>query len=159
MAGRCKIAKSLTVADKIKEIIHAQGHENILCTNMTTFEITKDTHMTKRGDCIIAVNADKAGAELNQEFKKALQSDSARLTIAIEADAEKEIVNASGHPQLTLTHPTDLVVRKSDYVCNRTLAIHADKVARDFSKALVKRLQNPKQVVIITLTVVTLKQF
>jgi hypothetical protein len=126
---------------------------------VTTFEITKDTHMTKRGDCIIAVNADKAGAELSQEFKKALQSDSARLTITIEADTEKEIVNASGHAQLTLTHPTDLVVRKSNYVCNRTVAIHADKAAKDLSKTLVKKLQNPKQKVIIKLTVVTPTRF
>jgi hypothetical protein len=126
---------------------------------MTTFEITKDTHVTKRGDCIIAVDADRAGADLSPEFKNALQSDSARLTITIEADTEKEIVNASGHPQLTLTHPTDLVVRKSNYVCNRTVAIHADKAAKDFSKTLVKRLQNPKQIVIITLTVATPTRF
>lgn len=143
----------------MKEIIHAQGHQNILSMNMTTFEITKDTQMTKRGDCIIAVNADKAGANLSQEFKKALQSDSAKLTITVEAGTEKEIINACGHPQLTLTHPTDLVVRKSNYVCNRTLAVHADKSAKDFSKTLVKRLQDPKQIVIVTLTVATPTQF
>jgi len=144
---------------KVKEIIHAEGHENILSTNKTTFEVTKDGHLTRRGDCIIAVNADKAGAELSREFKDALQSSSARLTITIEADTEKEIVNASGHPRLTLTHPTDLVVRRSDYVCNRTLAIHANRVARNFSEAFVKRLQDPKQPVLITLTVEALRQF
>jgi hypothetical protein len=126
---------------------------------MTTFEITKDIHMTKRGDCIIAVNADKAGADLSPRFLNALQSDFARLTIKIEADTEKEIVKALGHPQLTLTHPTDLVVRKSNYVCNRTLAINADKAAKDFSKTLVKRLQDPKQTVMITLIVVAPTQF
>jgi len=115
--------------------------------------------MTTRGDCIIAVNADKAGAELGQEFRNALRSNSAILTITVEAGMEKEIVTASGHPQLTLTHATDLVVRKSDYICKRTLAIHADKVAKDFSEALVKRLQNPKQMVIITLNVETSAQF
>jgi hypothetical protein len=159
VVGYGKIPKSFTVTDELKEIIHATGHENILSTNMTTFEITKDTHITKRGDCIIAVNADKAGAELSQEFKKTLQSNSARLTITIEADTEREIVNAFGHQQLTLTHPTDLVVRRSDYVCNRTLAIHADKVAKDFHTAIVKRLQDPKQTVLITLTVEMPTQF
>jgi hypothetical protein len=138
---------------KTVEVIHAQGHENILSTNKTTFEITKDTHLTKRGDCIIAIKADKAAVDLSQEFKNALRSENARLTITVEADAEKEIVNASGSPQLTLTHLTDLVVRKSNYFCNRTLAIHADKAAEDLSKTLVKKLQNPKQTVIIALTV------
>jgi len=126
---------------------------------MTTFEITKDAHLTKRGDCIIAVSADKAGNELSREFRDALRSDSSRLTITIEADSEKEIVHASGHPQLTLTHTTDLVVRKSDYVSNRTLATHADKVAKDFSRALVKKMQNPEQTIKITLTVVIPTEF
>jgi len=147
------------MTSRVKEIIHARGHENILSTNMTTFEITKDTHLAKRGDCIIAVGADKAGPELSQEFKIALQSESAKLTITIEVDMEKQIVHASGHRQLTLTHPADLVVRRSDYVCDRTLAIRSDNVAKDFSKDLVKRLQDPKQTVLITLIAETPTQF
>ena len=138
---------------KTVEVIRAQGHENILSTNKTTFEITKDTHLTKRGDCIIAINADKAAADLSQEFKNALRKENAKLAITIEADAENEIVKAFGSPLLTLTHLTDLVVRKSNYVCNRTMAIKADKAAKDFSGTLVKKLQTPKQTVIITLTI------
>jgi hypothetical protein len=143
---------------KTAEIVRAQGHANILSTNKTTFEITKDTHLTKRGDCIIGVNADKAAADLSQRFKNMLRNEDARLTITIEADSEKEIVKASGSPQLTLTHLTDLVVRKSNYICNRTLAIHADKSAKDFSKKLAKKLQHPEQTIIITLTVEPAKQ-
>ena len=138
---------------KTVEVIHAHGHENILSTNKTTFEITKEAHLTIRGDCIIAINADKAAVDLGQEFKNSLRSENARLTMTIKADSEKEIVNASGSPQLTLTHSTDLVVRKSNYFCNRTLAIHADKAAEDLSRTLVKKLRNPKQTVIIILTV------
>lgn len=136
---------------RVVEVIHAQGHRNILSTNRTTFEVTKDTHLTKRGDCIIAVNADKAATDLNQKFKNALRREDTKLTITIEADAEEEIVRASGSPQITLTHLTDLVVRKSNYICNRTLAIEANKAAKDFSRKLVKKLQNPKQTVVITL--------
>jgi hypothetical protein len=44
-----------------------------------------------------------------------------------------------------------MVVRKSDYVCNRTLAVHADKAAQDLPKALVEKLKNPQQKVKITL--------
>jgi hypothetical protein len=140
---------------KTTEVIHAKGHENILSANRTTFEITKETHLTKRGDCIIAVKADKAAADLSQEFKNALRKENAKLTITIQADTEKEVINALGSPQLSLTHPSDLVVRKSNFTCNRTLAICADKAAKDFSMRLVKKLQNPKQNVTITLTVET----
>jgi hypothetical protein len=137
----------------ITEIIHAQGHQNILSTNKATFEITKDTHLTKRGDCIIAVNADKAAEDLSQEFKRAIRRQDAKVTITIEADTEKELIRAYGNPQLPLTHPTDLVVRKSNYICNRTLAIEADKAAKDFPKKLVEKLQNSKQSILISLTV------
>ncbi len=34
---------------------------------------TKDKHLSKNGDCIVAVAADKAVADLNQEFKEKLK--------------------------------------------------------------------------------------
>jgi hypothetical protein len=60
-------------------------------------------------------------------------------------------VKAQGHPSLTFTHPTDLVIRKSDYVCGRTLAIRADIAACDLSRKLVEKLHNSNQKAEITL--------
>jgi hypothetical protein len=134
-----------------REVIFGYGHENILATHKTTLEFTKDTHLSKKGDCIVAVAADKALADLSAEFKEKLRKPHAKLTILIEADGIIEQVNAHGSPRLILTHPTDMVIRKSDYVCNRTLAVHADKAAQDLSKALVEKLKNPQQKVKITL--------
>ena len=57
---------------QVKEVIFAQGHENILGTHKTTLEFTKDKHLTKKGDCIVAVAADKALADLSAEFKENL---------------------------------------------------------------------------------------
>jgi hypothetical protein len=122
-----------------------------MATHKTTLEFTKDTHLSKKGDCIVAVAADKALADLSAEFKENLRKPHAKLTILIEADGAFEQVNAHGSPRLILSHPTDMVIRKSDYVCNRTLAIHADKAAQDLSKALVEKLKNPQQKVKITL--------
>jgi hypothetical protein len=118
-----------------------------------TLEITKETHLTVRGDCIIAIAADKGARDLSPEFKKLAQNEKAKITLTIEADGEIEVVSACGHPQLSFTHPTDLVVRKSDYTCSRTLAVHADKAAIDLPETLVKKLQDPKQRVKVTLTV------
>ncbi|HVP41125.1 MAG TPA: DUF371 domain-containing protein [Candidatus Krumholzibacteriaceae bacterium] len=132
-------------------MVHARGHENVLATNRTTFEITKESHLTKRGDCIIAVNSDKAAADLSPEFKAAVRNEKAKVTITIEADGEREVAHAFGNPQLFLTHSTDMVIRKSDYVCNRTLAVRADKAAKDFSRTLAKKLQDPSQEVVIRL--------
>ena len=140
-------------ASEIREIIFGYGHENIRATHKTTLEFTKDTHLSKKGNCIVAVAADKALADLNPEFKENLRKPHAKLTILIEAGGIAEQVNAHGSPQLFLTHPTDMVIRKSDYVCSRTLAIHANKAAQDLSRELVEKLKKPQQKVKITLVV------
>lgn len=136
----------------LKEVIVAFGHENILATHPTTLMITKDSHVSKTGDCIIAVLADKASADLNSAFKKKLKTENAKLTIVIEADEIKDTVYASGSSKLIFTHPADIVIRKSDYISDRTIAVQADKSSSNLSKELVKRLKNPKQKIKITLT-------
>jgi len=137
------------------EVIVAYGHPLIRSTHPTTFEITKDELLTEKGNCIIAVKANKAVVDLSSEFKKAAKKENAEITIIIEAGEQRESVKASGDPKLLFTHPTDIVVRKSSYTCSRTLAVKADKAARDLSRALIRKLQNPNQTVKITLTVKT----
>ncbi len=138
---------------EVREVIFACGHENVLATHKTTFEITKESHLSEKGDCIVAVSADKALADLSLEFKEALRRENAKISILIEADDAKERISAFGSLKLVLSHPTDMVVRKSGYICDRTLAVHADKAACDLSRKLVEKLQNPRQKVKITLTV------
>jgi hypothetical protein len=46
-----------------------------------------------------------------------------------------------------------MVVRKSSYIDDRTLAVNADKAAADLPRKLVEKLQNPKQKARITLKV------
>ena len=138
---------------QLTELIVAYGHRNVKATHKSTFEITKDKELSVRGDCIVAVSADKGLYDLKPEFKELLRREDAKLTILIDAGGITEIVKASGSPRLILSHPTDIVVRKSDYICHRTLAVKADKAAYDLSRALVEKLKNPEQVVKITLTV------
>jgi uncharacterized protein len=138
---------------EVKEVIFGYGHENIQATHKTTLEFTKDPQLSKKGDCIVAVAVDKTLADLTAEFKENLREPHAKLTITIEADGITEQVNARGSPQLILTHVTDMVIRKSYYVCSRTLAVHADKTAQDLSRDLVDKLKNPEQKVKITLVV------
>jgi hypothetical protein len=120
-----------------------------------TFEITKDAHLTKKGDCIIAVKADKSLTDLSPEFKEAAKKPDAKLTIRIKAGKERETITASGDPRLLFAHSTDMVVRKSNYICSRTLAIKANKAANDLSKKLIETLKNPNQKIKVTLTVNT----
>jgi len=138
---------------EVTEIILGYGHENIQATHKTTFEITKEAQLSRRGDCIIAVSVNKTMTDFSSEFKENLHKEKAKIMILIEAGDAAEVVNAFGSPRLILTHRTDMVVRKSNYICNRTLAIQADKAACDLSRKLAEKLRNPKQKVKITLTV------
>jgi hypothetical protein len=139
--------------NSVTVVFFARGHENVLATQKTTFEVTKETALTKRGNCILAVESTRAAADLPLKFKEAARNEGARITVTVEAGEHKETAKAKGSPKLTFTHPTDLVVRKSDYVCGRTLAIRADKAASDFSRKLVEKLRDPNQEVKFTLAV------
>jgi hypothetical protein len=141
------------MSKKRVEVIHACGHPNIVSSHPTTIMITKERQVTKRGNCIVAVDADKSVADLSIEFKNALRKPNAKLTIQLEVDGLMGQINAYGSPELTLNHPNDLVIRKSEFFSDRTLAVKADKASGDLSKAVVEKLKNPIQKVTLTLTV------
>ncbi len=139
--------------DSVTVVISARGNENISSLHKSTFELTKEATVTKQGDCIIGIESTRAALDLPVEFKKVARKEEARMTITIEADGQIDTVKAKGSPKLTFTHPKDLVVRKSHYVCGRTLAIGANKAANDLSRGLVERLKDPRQAIKVLLTV------
>ncbi len=139
--------------EPVTTVILAHGHKNVQATHKTTFEITKEPTLTRRGDCIIAVEATKGLADLSPEFKEAARKKDAQITITIKAGKAMETVKGRGSPRLLFAHPTDLVIRKSEYVCSRTLAIKADKAANDLSRRLLEKMKDPSQRIRITLAV------
>ena len=134
-------------------IFYAKGHKNIIATHKTTFEFTKEPSLSKRGNCIVAVKSTKAGVDFPFDFKKIVKNKEAKIRIIIETDNLKEKIIAFGDPNLQLSHQTDLVVRKSNFVCNRTLAVRADKSSADFSREIIEKLKDPNQNIKITLKV------
>ena len=54
------------------------GHPNVRCLHQRTIEVTTDSHLTLRGDCIIGVRASKACKDLNDLLKSRIQDDHAR---------------------------------------------------------------------------------
>lgn len=138
---------------EMTEIVFAYGHKNVQATHKSTLGITKDPQLSKKGDCIVAVSATKALADLSCEFKENLRKKNKKMTMLIEVGEVVEVVKAFGGSHLILTDSTEMVVRKSGYVCSRTLAIQSDKAALDLSRKLVEKLRNPRQKVKITLNI------
>lgn len=138
------------------EKINAEGHENIKATHKTTLEITKEDYLTPRGTCIIAVKADKSVGELSTHTKNLLRQSDNRVFLIICVDDELDIVEAHTSPRLILKSPTSLVIRKSDYVDDRTLAIKADKSAKDLKRHIIQKLR--QKALLQAYVVITQKQ-
>ncbi len=136
----------------IREIIHCYGHENIKATHKSTLEITKEDFLTPRGDCIICIKADKALRDLSDEFKRALKSGK-RIRIRIIVDDLVDEIIASGDERLTFENDVSMVIRKSTYIDGRTLAVKADKAAKDIDRRIVEKLKNPNQKAVIELII------
>ncbi|MBO8174907.1 MAG: DUF371 domain-containing protein [Thermococcus sp.] len=136
----------------LKEVIHCYGHENVKATHKSTLEITKEDFLTPRGDCIICIKADKGLKELNEEFKRALKSGK-KVRIRIIVDDLVDEIIASGDERLTFENDVSMVIRKSTYVDGRTLAIKANKAAKDIDRRIIEKLKNPNQKAVIELII------
>lgn len=122
------------------EVIKAQGHFNITAMHGTTIEITRDLEMGKRADCIVGVKADKGLSQLSEEFKRTARSNNSRIKVTIEVNGIREVILGWGHEALMFEDDDDLVIRKSDFICPRTLMVKADKAARDLDRRFIESL-------------------
>jgi len=129
------------------------GHENIRSNHQKTIEITKESHLTPVGDCIVGVNATSSCADLPQELKDKLKTSGTKIIFSIRVGKYEFVVEGVGHPDLILTHSEDIVIRKSDFICPRTLAIHCDKASDLLPREMITLLQDPKTKGTFTITV------
>ena len=127
-------------------VITARGHTNVKCTHKTTLEITKENYLTSTGDCIIGISADKSMLDFPEDFKERLRN-ADRIVVEILVDDLRDVIVGKGHKDLILNHPTDIVIRKSTYICPRTLMISADKGAKDIDREIVRRLREGSELI------------
>lgn len=134
-----------------QEIVRCRGHPLILGSHPTTFEVTCEDHLTKNGNCILGIAADKGCAGLSPAFKAVLAHDDAVLITRLACEGIVVDVRSHGSSQFTLDHPTDMVWRKSPFVCGRTIGIQSDRVALTLPRELIATLARGKEMV-VTLT-------
>ena len=109
----------------------------------TTIEVTTEEFLTENGDCIIGVGASKGCAGLDERVKERLRERGSKVTIRLTARGEVFELRARGDPRLELSHPHDMVIRKSDFTSDWTLAVGADAAARNIPRRLVFLLKDP----------------
>ncbi|AGB38564.1 DUF371 domain-containing protein [Natronococcus occultus] len=136
----------------LEEVIRARGHEHVSAEHASTFEVTTDDYLTPAGDCILAIEADRAPAEFDPEFVEACRDEAATITVEIEADGHRESVEGRGDPALEFTNERSAVGRTSDYVDDRTIVVGAEFAADGFDRELVDALAEGAEAT-VTLTV------
>ena len=124
--------------------IQTKGHKNVSSLHKSTFEITKDVEIGPTADCIIGVDMNHTMLNFPSEFKDKIADSNTKIKVILDTENGHDEITGFGHEDLTLTHPTDIVCRTSDYTCSRTLMIRADKAARDLDKKLIEDLKNEK---------------
>jgi hypothetical protein len=123
---------------------YAKGHKNVTSAHRSTFEVTMDEEIGIRADCIVGVSSKTKLVDLPSELRKAIKDENTRIKVQLETENVKDEINGYGHPELTLDHPTDMVCRKSEFKCSRTLMIKSDKAAVDLKRELVDDLKEGK---------------
>jgi hypothetical protein len=137
----------------VQDEVTFYGHPNVRSLHGKTVEITKDENLTLRGDCIIGVRASKACADLDEALRRRLRSNDSVVKIEIMAGSESFVVNGNGDERLTLQNLHDIVIRKTNFVCPRTMSVRCDKASSDMPRKMVRMLQDKDAKGIFRITV------
>ncbi len=136
----------------VQEEITFYGHRNVQSLHARTIEITKDPNLTLQGDCIIGVSANKSCCEISDKVQHLLKDNNSHILIDIIVGNGSFRMNASGDKRLLLLSRHDIVIRKSNFICGRTIAIQCDKASRDIPRDMILLLQNPETKGVLRIT-------
>ena len=137
----------------IQDEVTFYGHPNVRSLHSKTVEITRDGHLTLRGDCIIGVRASKACADLDQNLRRRLRSNDSVVRIEMMVGDESFLINGKGDERFTLQNPHDIVIRKTGFVCPRTMSVRCDRASSDVPRKMVRMLQDTEERGIFRITV------
>jgi hypothetical protein len=125
----------------LQEKFEAYGHKNIRGTHKTTLEFTKDRNLSKNGDCIIGIRSQRSCLDLRTSTKIALHS-SNKFLVRIAANHLIDEFIGYGNPKLLLRNKEDMVFRKSNFICDRTIMVSCTKAAKDINRNLINLLKD-----------------
>ena len=129
------------------------GHPNVRSLHSKSIEITKDGYLTPKGDCIIGIKANKACTDLEESFRRRLKSNSAIVKIEVIVEDESFIIKGKGDDRLSMLNPHDIVIRRTNFICPRTMSVLCDKASSDMPRELVRLLQHQEQKGILRITI------
>ena len=137
----------------VQDEVTFYGHPNVRSLHSKSIEITKDGYLTPKGDCIIGIKANKACTDLEESIRRGLKSSSVIVKIEVIVDDESFIIKGRGDERLTMLNPHDIVIRRTNFVCPRTMSVLCDKASSDMPRELVRLLQHQEQKGLFRITI------
>lgn len=137
----------------VQDEVTFYGHPNVRSLHSKSIEITKDGYLTPKGDCIIGIKANKACTDLEESIRRGLKSSSAIVKIEVIVGDKSFIIKGRGDERLTMLNPHDIVIRRTNFVCPRTMSVLCDKASSDMPRELVRLLQHQEQKGIFRITI------
>lgn len=114
---------------------HAFGHLNLLGTHRNTIEFTKDSELTKDGDCIIGVRA-----TFDHVFVQKICGQYKTLRVSIQCGSLHDSFVCTSNPDFS--SEKELVFRISNFVSERTAGTRATKAAGQIHRSIIHALQD-----------------
>lgn len=129
----------------LTEEIQFCGHKNIRSLHSRTIEITKDPNLTLNGDCIIGVSATKSCSDLTSAMKNKIRRNRSIVEIDLIVEPFSIKIHGIGNDNLLLTHLHDIVLRKSNFICDRTLCLSCNVSAIQIPRKMIDLLKDPSK--------------
>lgn len=137
----------------VRFVFRAWGDDRITSKHKTTLEITKEGVKTGYGDCIVATRSEVGLSDLPDELKKQARVRDVAMAVIFEAGGSSQLVRGRGDPALTFESSHEMVIRKSSYVCGRTLMVRANKSAAELNGHFIELIRDGKRDMKITIIV------
>jgi uncharacterized protein len=137
----------------ISEEIIFKGHTNVQSLHSRTIEITKDKDLTLNGDCIIGVNANKSCKDLSTEIKEKIKKNNSLIEIELIVEPYSFVIKGNGNDNLLLSNHEDIVLRKSKFICDRTLSINCNFSSLNIPRKIIDILKYPSNTGIMLIRV------
>ena len=134
-----------TSKNKIQYKFFAYGHPNITGTHKTTLEFTKDEEVSLNGDCIIGVKADFNLKDIKDFIKDSIKNNNKKITITIKTPDKKIQEKISAELNPSFNSNKEFVIRKTNFVSERTFAINSNKAAFDLDRRLINCLKEKEK--------------
>ena len=129
----------------LTEEIQFCGHKNIRSLHSRTIEITKDPNLTLNGDCIIGVSATKSCSDLTSAMKNKIRRNRSIVEIDLIVEPFSIKIHGIGNDNLLLTHLHDIVLRKSNFISDRTLCLSCNVSAIQIPRKMIDLLKDPSK--------------